>query len=118
MARGNLVSGLPKHHQSDVNLYLFPNMENKKDSQGLSESERERERDEQIYTNREVETMFICGIAMHAIVFYFSLLLCYCSYVIPSVSFRHHSDPAARVQGIPQRDYTGEWPEETSVLHA
>lgn len=33
MARGNLVSGLPKHHQSDVNLYLFPNMENKKDSQ-------------------------------------------------------------------------------------
>lgn len=36
MARGNLVSGLPKHHQSDVNLYLFPNMENKKDSQGLS----------------------------------------------------------------------------------
>lgn len=42
MARGNLVSGLPKHHQSDVNLYLFPNMENKKDSQGLSERERER----------------------------------------------------------------------------
>lgn len=39
--------------------------------------ERKRERDEQIYTNREVETMFICGIAMHAIVFYFSLLLCY-----------------------------------------
>lgn len=46
MASGNLVSGLPKHHQSDINLYLFPNMENKKDSQGLSW--RERERDEQI----------------------------------------------------------------------
>lgn len=43
MASGNLVSGLPKHHQSDVNLYLFPNMENKKDSQGLSWRERERE---------------------------------------------------------------------------
>lgn len=42
----------------------------------------------------------------------------HCSYVIHSVSFRHHSDPAARVQGIPQRDYISEWPEETGVLHA
>lgn len=40
----------------------------------------------------------------------------HCSYVIHS--FRHYSDPAARVQGVPQRDYTGEWSEETGVLHA
>lgn len=33
------------------------------------EGERERERDEQIYTNRELEMLFICGIAMHAMVF-------------------------------------------------
>lgn len=42
----------------------------------------------------------------------------HCSCFIHFVSFRHHSDLAARVQGIPQRDYTGEWPEETGVLHA
>lgn len=42
----------------------------------------------------------------------------HCSYLIPSVSFRHHSDPAARVQGIPQRDNISEWSEETGVLHA
>ena len=36
MANGNLLSGLPKQQPTDVNLYLFPNMDNKKDSQGLS----------------------------------------------------------------------------------
>ncbi|XP_022346188.2 nonsense-mediated mRNA decay factor SMG9-like [Crassostrea virginica] len=33
MANGNLLSGLPKQQPTDVNLYLFPNMDNKKDSQ-------------------------------------------------------------------------------------
>ncbi|XP_056001838.1 nonsense-mediated mRNA decay factor SMG9-like isoform X2 [Ostrea edulis] len=34
MASGNLLSGLPKHQPTDINLYLFPNMDtNKKESQ-------------------------------------------------------------------------------------
>ncbi|XP_061163494.1 nonsense-mediated mRNA decay factor SMG9-like [Saccostrea echinata] len=32
MASGNLLSGLPKHQPTDINLYLFPNMDNKKES--------------------------------------------------------------------------------------
>lgn len=57
--------------------------------------------------------MLICGIAIHVFPSF------HCSYFTHSVSsLRHHSDPAARVQRIPQCDNTGEWPEETGVLHA